>query len=254
MIQDAFNHTPWAAPHISTQPAGNVTLVGLDTYYKVNWTPQGFQPGEIDAIDPARMNGYRVDIRVKLVNFMWQFGDGQTFGPTTSEGGVYPSGNITHQYVKGRRLSSRRQHHVRWRVQDRRRRLGPYPRHGHRAGTHDDGHRADGPGRTCQPLTKPSKTSRKTAESPVPWLLVHSERRPKAAAHDRGAPRTTVGAIDLGAESGRVASVAFDGERLELEIVHRFTHTPRDVAGVLRWDMATLDGWHQAGSRRAGPG
>jgi rhamnulokinase len=57
-----------------------------------------------------------------------------------------------------------------------------------------------------------------------------------------GAPRTTVGAIDLGAESGRVASVAFDGERLELEIVHRFTHTPRDVAGVLRWDMATLDG------------
>jgi hypothetical protein len=101
MIQDAFNHTPWAVAEISTQPAGNVTLVGLDTYYKVNWTTQGFQPNEIDAIDPARMNGYRVDIRVKLVNFMWQFGDGQTFGPTTSEGGVYPSGNITHQYLKG---------------------------------------------------------------------------------------------------------------------------------------------------------
>src|SRR4029453_615574 len=62
MIQDAFNRTPWAQPQISTQPAGNVTLVGLDTYYKVNWTPQGFQPGEIDAIDPARMNGYRADI------------------------------------------------------------------------------------------------------------------------------------------------------------------------------------------------
>jgi hypothetical protein len=101
MIRDAFNRTPWAQPQISTQPAGNVTLVGLDTYYKVNWTTQGFQPDEIDAIDPTRMNGYRVDIRVKLVNFMWQFGDGQTFGPTTSEGGVYPSGNITHQYLKG---------------------------------------------------------------------------------------------------------------------------------------------------------
>jgi len=101
MIQDAFNRTPWAQPQISTQPAGNVTLVGLDTYYQVNWTTQGFQPNEIDAIDPGRMNGYRVDIRVKLVNFMWQFGDGQTFGPTTSEGGVYPSGNITHQYLKG---------------------------------------------------------------------------------------------------------------------------------------------------------
>jgi hypothetical protein len=47
------------------------------------------------------MNGYHVDVRVKLVNFMWQFGDGQTFGPTMSEGGVYPSGNITHQYLKG---------------------------------------------------------------------------------------------------------------------------------------------------------
>ena len=57
-----------------------------------------------------------------------------------------------------------------------------------------------------------------------------------------GAARTTVGAIDLGAESGRVASVRFDGESLDLEIVHRFTHTPRHVDGVLRWNMATLDG------------
>lgn len=101
MIQDAFNRTPWAKPQISTQPTGNVTLVGLDTYYKVNWTADGFQPGEVDAIDPARMNGYHVDVRPKLVNFMWLFGDGQTFGPTTSEGGVYPSGNITHQYRHG---------------------------------------------------------------------------------------------------------------------------------------------------------
>ena len=56
-----------------------------------------------------------------------------------------------------------------------------------------------------------------------------------------GAPSTIVGSIDLGAESGRVARVRFDGERLGLEIVHRFTHTPRDVEGVLRWNMASLD-------------
>ena len=50
MIQDAFNHTPWAKPQISTQPQGDVTLVGLDTFYKVNWTAEeGFQPGEVDA-------------------------------------------------------------------------------------------------------------------------------------------------------------------------------------------------------------
>lgn len=101
MIQNAFNLTPWAKPQITTQPKGDVTLVGLDTYYKVNWTPAGFQPEEIDAIDPARMNGYQVDVRVKLDHFVWQFGDGQSFGPTNSEGGVYPSGNITHQYLAG---------------------------------------------------------------------------------------------------------------------------------------------------------
>ncbi|MGI8492441.1 MAG: hypothetical protein ACR2NJ_06755 [Acidimicrobiales bacterium] len=101
MIQQAFNLTPWSTPQISAQPAGNITLVGLDTYYQVNWTPTGFQPGEIDAIDPARMNGYQVDVRVKLDHFTWVFGDGQSFGPTTSEGGVYPSGNITHKYLAG---------------------------------------------------------------------------------------------------------------------------------------------------------
>ncbi len=101
MIQEAFNRTPWAKPQIDTQPAGNVTLVGLSTFYKVNWTNEGFQPQEVDVIDPARMNGYRIDIRVRLISFLWNFGDGQTFGPTTSEGGVYPAGNITHKYLSG---------------------------------------------------------------------------------------------------------------------------------------------------------
>jgi len=121
MIQDAFNLTPWAKPQISTQPNGNVTLVGLDTYYRLNWTPEGYEPDrqrpapaalggdaqqdeqldEIEVVDPARMNGYQIDVRVKLVSFIWNFGDGQTFGPTTSEGGVYPSGNITHRYLGG---------------------------------------------------------------------------------------------------------------------------------------------------------
>ena len=57
-----------------------------------------------------------------------------------------------------------------------------------------------------------------------------------------GRARATVAAVDLGAESGRVARVGFDGERLTLDVVNRFTHTPREVDGVLRWDMATLEG------------
>ena len=54
------------------------------------------------------------------------------------------------------------------------------------------------------------------------------------------ASTTTVAAIDLGAESGRVAKVTFDGARLALDVVHRFTHTPRPVDGILRWDLDAL--------------
>jgi len=50
----------------------------------------------------------------------------------------------------------------------------------------------------------------------------------------------TVAAVDLGAESGRVAAVAFDGDRLALDVVHRFSHTPRPVGGILRWDLDEL--------------
>lgn len=50
----------------------------------------------------------------------------------------------------------------------------------------------------------------------------------------------TVAAVDLGAESGRVAAVGFDGTRLDLQVVHRFTHQPHTVDGVLRWDLHEL--------------
>ncbi|MEO7059626.1 MAG: FGGY family carbohydrate kinase, partial [Lapillicoccus sp.] len=52
----------------------------------------------------------------------------------------------------------------------------------------------------------------------------------------------TVAAVDLGAESGRVATVGFDGGRLALDVVHRFTHQPRAVDGILRWDLDGLWG------------
>lgn len=50
----------------------------------------------------------------------------------------------------------------------------------------------------------------------------------------------TVVAIDLGAESGRVAAVGYDGTRLHLDVAHRFTHTPAEIDGVLRWDLPHL--------------
>ena len=96
MIINAFRHTPWAKTHLTTQPAGNVTLVGLDTYYQVTWSAAGYQPDEIDTVD---LLGYHVQIRPKLDHFTYIFGDGDTFGPTTYPGGVYPTGTITHQYL-----------------------------------------------------------------------------------------------------------------------------------------------------------
>ena len=61
-------------------------------------------------------------------------------------------------------------------------------------------------------------------------------------------------ALDLGAESGRVAVGTFDGERLVVEDVHRFPNIPVALAGTLHWDFLRLFGEVAAGLRRAGSG
>jgi rhamnulokinase len=68
----------------------------------------------------------------------------------------------------------------------------------------------------------------------------------------------TVGAIDLGAESGRVARVDFDGTALSIGVVHRFGHEVKNRAGRLWWDWPLLaknvvDGVGMLGSE-ASPG
>ncbi len=50
----------------------------------------------------------------------------------------------------------------------------------------------------------------------------------------------TVLAVDLGAESGRVMAVHFDGRQLELEELHRFPNGPVTVHGTLYWDILRL--------------
>ena len=99
MIRDAMHATPWATASVSTQPAGNITLVGLKTFYQVTWSASGYEPGEIESIDPSRMLGMRVDIRPRVDHFTYVFGDGTQFGPTKSTGGVYPTGDIVHTYT-----------------------------------------------------------------------------------------------------------------------------------------------------------
>jgi rhamnulokinase len=51
---------------------------------------------------------------------------------------------------------------------------------------------------------------------------------------------TTVLAIDLGAESGRVMAVHYDGAALRLEELHRFPNVSVTVRGTLFWDVLRL--------------
>jgi rhamnulokinase len=60
-------------------------------------------------------------------------------------------------------------------------------------------------------------------------------------------PGRTVLSIDLGAESGRVVAVNFDGQQLAFEELHRFRNTPVTARDTLYWDFLRLWGEIQAG-------
>jgi rhamnulokinase len=57
-------------------------------------------------------------------------------------------------------------------------------------------------------------------------------------------------AFDLGAESGRGVLGFFDGERLRLEVVHRFANGPVRTLDTLHWDVLRLYGEMTAALRR----
>ena len=51
---------------------------------------------------------------------------------------------------------------------------------------------------------------------------------------------STVLAVDLGAESGRVVAAGFDGAQVTMDVVHRFPNVPVKIQGVLYWDVLRL--------------
>ena len=100
-ITAAFHDTKFALATVNIQPEGNVTLVTLPTYFELKWPSNGFQPDEVDSVEPARMAGFRVDIRPRLKSVVYVYGDGATSERTSSLGGPYPDGDIRHEYARG---------------------------------------------------------------------------------------------------------------------------------------------------------
>jgi rhamnulokinase len=62
----------------------------------------------------------------------------------------------------------------------------------------------------------------------------------------------TMAAVDLGAQSGRVAVGSFDGAELQLSEVHRFPNAPVQAGERLEWEFERLYGEALAGLRLAG--
>lgn len=97
MIRDAWAKTPFAKPGLSTQPVGGRTLVTLPTYFEIKWPADGFQPDEVRTVT---LLGQQVRIKPTFKSNNFVFGDGTSSGPTSSFGGPYPTGDITHKYDK----------------------------------------------------------------------------------------------------------------------------------------------------------
>jgi hypothetical protein len=98
-IQTAFKELPFSKPTVSIQPAGNVTLVNLPTYYRATWpNDAGLQPGEISK--PVQLLSWSVEFRISSRSYNFHYGDGNSSGPVTDAGGVYPDGTIRHTYDK----------------------------------------------------------------------------------------------------------------------------------------------------------
>lgn len=97
-IAAAFHRTTLATPALHIQPEHNLTLVTLPTYFELEWPKAGFQPDELDVLNPRDWFGMTVTVRPTLDSVTYDYGDGATSGPTTSPGGPYPTGDIVHSY------------------------------------------------------------------------------------------------------------------------------------------------------------
>ncbi len=99
LVQQVFNETEFAVPTVNIQPEGDVTLVNLPTFFEVRFPDEGFGPDEVDTPDPARLLGYRVEVRPVLRSVTYHLGE-KSVGPTRSLGGPHPTGDVRVTYTR----------------------------------------------------------------------------------------------------------------------------------------------------------
>ncbi|MBK7723600.1 MAG: hypothetical protein IPI32_15705 [Austwickia sp.] len=95
MISAAWSRTPFTKPTLIIQPPGGRTLIRVPTYLQAVFPEPGYGPGDIHTVT---LLGHRVQIRPRLATYRYHFGDGTPPLTTTSPGGPYPDGDITHTY------------------------------------------------------------------------------------------------------------------------------------------------------------
>ena len=98
-IQTAFKQLPFSKPRVTIQPAGNLTLVNLPTYFRATWpNDAGLQPGEVSK--PVKLLSWTVEFQIAPRSYEFHYGDGDSSGAVTDPGGVYPDGKIQHTYSR----------------------------------------------------------------------------------------------------------------------------------------------------------
>lgn len=95
LVQRAFRELRFAPAVVRIQPEGYVTLVNLETFYRVAWEKDGYEPSEVATVT---LLGRRVRFLPRVAQVTYHFGDGHDLGPTADLGGVYPDGGVRHTY------------------------------------------------------------------------------------------------------------------------------------------------------------
>src|SRR5690242_19005509 len=69
-------------------------------------------------------------------------------------------------------------------------------------------------------------------------------------AHEKGFTMNCI-AFDLGGSGGKILLGRFDGERLNIENIHRFDNAPCALNGGLYWDILQIDQQMNIGIKKA---